>query len=200
MMFCSRSLTSPASVPSRITDLTSSSVTRFDSLLSPKRLTSTDVERDSNHTAGSVSTDRKCMGRATAMATRSDALRPIRLGNSSPTTMDRYVTMMTMTVCATTRAVAAESPAEASQAANSLDRAAPEKRPVRMPMRVMPIWTVDRKRSGSSDSFNAVAALRLPFFAAVESRDLRADIRATSDIENIPLRRIRIIIIIRSLM
>ena len=67
-----------------------------------------------------------------------------------------------------------------------------------IPINVIPICTVERKRSGSFASFKAVPADLLPFFASAESFDLRADIRATSDMEKTPFNIINPIIIIIS--
>ena len=67
-----------------------------------------------------------------------------------------------------------------------------------MPIKVIPICTVDRNLSGSSASFSAAIAPRLPFFASEARRVFLAEINATSDIENTPLRSISPIIIIKS--
>src|SRR5215218_2004372 len=69
--------------------------------------------------------------------------------------------------------------------------AAPEKAPARMPTRVMPIWTVERKRPGSSASLSAVLAPARPVSAIAFRRALRADTMASSDRANSPFRRIR---------
>ncbi|SNB08019.1 hypothetical protein FPC831_520008 [Flavobacterium psychrophilum] len=67
----------------------------------------------------------------------------------------------------------------------------PEYIPVSMPMRVIPICTVDRNLFGELAKSKAVFALVFPFFAADSSRFLRADINAISDIENTPFKRIK---------
>ncbi len=89
MMSCSTSRTSPESVPSWMSDLISSSVT-FD-VLSPmhSNFTIADVEKDRSHTIGNVNTDSSFIGPATILAMASARPRPIRLGTSSPTTIDR---------------------------------------------------------------------------------------------------------------
>src|SRR5829696_7784904 len=69
--------------------------------------------------------------------------------------------------------------------------AAPEKAPARMPTRVMPIWTVERNRPGSSASLRAVLAPARPVSAIVFRRALRADTMASSDRANSPFSRIR---------
>ena len=67
----------------------------------------------------------------------------------------------------------------------------PEKIPVRIPIRVIPICTAERNLSGSEASFRAVLARLLPLSASAWRFDLRADTTAISDMENIPLSRIR---------
>ncbi len=56
-----------------------------------------------------------------------------------------------------------------------------------MPMRVMPICTVERKPVGSSASFSARAAPRLPDLAMVSRRARRAETMASSDMAKKPL-------------
>src|SRR5690606_22508546 len=68
--------------------------------------------------------------------------------------------------------------------------ASPPNRPVRMPIRVMPIWTVDRKFSGRSDSDRARAA-RLLACASCLRRLLREVMTDISDIAKKPFSRIR---------
>src|SRR5690606_30266881 len=68
--------------------------------------------------------------------------------------------------------------------------ASPPNRPVRMPIRVIPICTVDRKFSGFSASDRARAA-RLLAWASCLSRLLREVITDISDIAKKPLSRMR---------
>jgi len=75
----------------------------------------------------------------------------------------------------------------------------PEKIPVRIPMSVIPIWTVDKNLFGEFARSSAVTALALPFLAAFSSLFLRADISAISDIEKTPFSKIRKKIIIISI-
>lgn len=107
---------------------------------------------------------------------------------------------MTMAICPMVWLILGSSPILLRILATSYDSAAPEYRPVRMPIRVIPIWIVERKRSGSSASCNAARAPRLPCFASEARRDLRAEINAISDIENTPFSRIRAIIMRTSCM
>jgi hypothetical protein len=57
--------------------------------------------------------------------------------------------------------------------------------------RVMPIWAVERKSSGCSDSSRAERAFSSPLSASVSRRLLRADTRAISAMTNNPFRMIR---------
>ena len=62
-------------------------------------------------------------------------------------------------------------------------------------MSVMPICTVERNLSGFPERSRAFCAALLPFLASVDKRDLRAEIIATSDMENIPFNNIKPIMI-----
>ena len=66
-------------------------------------------------------------------------------------------------------------------------------------MRVIPICTVERNRSGSCDSFKADNAALLPYFALFSNLTFRAETSAISDIESTPLHKIRSTIIIISM-
>jgi hypothetical protein len=63
--------------------------------------------------------------------------------------------------------------------------------PVKIPIRVIPIWTADRNLLGELAKSNAVLALLLPFLAAVSNRLFREEINAISDIEKTPFKRIK---------
>ena len=69
-----------------------------------------------------------------------------------------------------------------------------------MPISVIPICTVDKNLSGLPDRSKAFCAALLPFFASVDRRDFRAEIMATSDIENTQFNKINPIIIKISLI
>jgi len=60
-----------------------------------------------------------------------------------------------------------------------------------MPIRVIPIWTVERNRSGFSASSSATAAPLSPASARVWSRARRAETTAISDPERTPFATIR---------
>lgn len=60
-----------------------------------------------------------------------------------------------------------------------------------MPIRVIPICTVDKNLLGSVESLRAAIAFGLPIFASFNNFDFRADMIAISDIENNPFNNIR---------
>src|SRR5690606_16754807 len=67
----------------------------------------------------------------------------------------------------------------------------PPNAPARMPTRVIPIWTVARNSPGSSVSFIAARAPRVPLSASAFSRPRRDETTASSDIARSPFRTIR---------
>ena len=71
-------------------------------------------------------TERKYMGRATALEAFSAMLKPMRFGTSSPKMMLRYVTRMMMMVWAVKRAYACGKPALVSRSEKSSASEAPE--------------------------------------------------------------------------
>ena len=100
-MSCSTGCTSPSSVPSFTIDFISSSVTLDSLLLSPNTRNRNAVLPESSHTNGDAIRESIYIGRATTFATFSAMHRPIRFGRSSPNISVRYVTRMTIKVCAT---------------------------------------------------------------------------------------------------
>src|SRR5687768_4359185 len=60
-----------------------------------------------------------------------------------------------------------------------------------MPIKVMPIWTADRKRPGSEPRRSAVCAPRRPAFAIALSRGLRDETIASSAIAKTPFKAMR---------
>ena len=76
---------------------------------------------------------------------------------------------------------------EAKRGSNRWAMVAPPTAPLRMPIRVMPICTVERKSFGALASFRAAPALRLPRSACCSSRTLRAETTAISEPEKMPL-------------
>jgi hypothetical protein len=63
----------------------------------------------------------------------------------------------------------------------------PPKAPLKIPIKVMPIWVVDKKLLGELISLKAALALAFPSFAHWSNRTLRAEIIASSDMAKIPL-------------
>ena len=149
-----------------------------------------------SHTAGLVITDNQYTGRAIMRAMRSAAAIPMRLGTSSPRTRVRYVTIMSIVICAILGAIDALTPILVRICPKSLARASPENIPVNIPISVIPICIVDKKISGSDANLITVCAPLLPFSLSFSSFVLRADNMAISDIENIPLSNISPMIII----
>ena len=74
---------------------------------------------------------------------------------------------------------------------NSADKEAPPKVPVRMPIRVMPIWMVDKNWLGDSARARAARAARSPRSARFCRRVLRDETIAISDIEKIPFATVK---------
>ena len=71
----------------------------------------------------------------------------------------------------------------------------PEKTPNKIPIKVIPICTVDKNRLGFSANSNAVFAPELPFFISFSSLNFLDETSAISDIEKIPFNKINTIII-----
>ncbi|MNV61282.1 hypothetical protein D3C71_1537850 [compost metagenome] len=89
-MVCSCDSITPAVVPSTSMAWISSSVTGLPLVsFTPIRRSKVRVEVDSSSTNGLVATARKLMGRATSRAKVSGYDCPMRLGTSSPTTMEK---------------------------------------------------------------------------------------------------------------
>ena len=71
----------------------------------------------------------------------------------------------------------------------------PENTPNKIPIRVIPICTVDRNLFGFSASSSAVFAPELPFFISFSNLNFLDETNAISDIEKIPFNKIKMIII-----
>ena len=67
---------------------------------------------------------------------------------------------------------------------------APEKAPARIPISVIPVWTVDRKRPGSAARSSAHLAPLLPDLTIAFKRASRDETIASSLIDKTPLRAI----------
>ena len=131
------------------------------------------------------------IGPATIFETFSAALIPILFGTSSPKIKVRNITMITMIPLERDRETDSETPICRNDSASDDASLSPEKIPVRIPIKVIPTWMAERNLSGSDASFKAVLAPGRPFSASVWRLDLRAEIRAISDIAKKPFRRIR---------
>ena len=128
---------------------------------------------------------------ATAQAMASADTWPMRLGTNSPTTIDTYVTTTTTRMVEVMELASGDMPTLCSQMAKGPASTASPKIPLSRPIEVMPICTAERNWVGSSASFNAILAPRLPRPASASRRDFLAVTIAISDMANTPLRRIR---------
>ena len=77
-----------------------------------------------------------------------------------------------------------------NNAVSFTDIVAPPKAPAKIPMRVIPIWTVERKVLGDFESFNAATALLLPPKASFFNLDLDDETIANSEPAKSPFRKI----------
>ena len=188
---CSTGETSPSSVPSWIMDLISSSVTLLSPSLIPRIRVTPKVLLERKVTSGLTRMEKNLMAPETFFATVSELLSAIRFGTSSPKRIVKYMTIRTMIVLDRKPASMVGSPQPIMRLAKPTAILFPEKIPVRIPIRVMPIWTADKNFSGSSASLRAVFAALLPASASACSFDFRAETKAISDMEKIPFRRIR---------
>ena len=119
----------------------------------------------STQTTGRSTTDISSTGRATSAASRSARSSVSAFGISSPSTTDRYVT----TVKPNTKPTQCGTPSPSNRRIAGSPTA-----PVRIPSAVMPTWTVEITRTGSSISRSADAAPRLPASARAATADRRA--------------------------
>jgi len=131
------------------------------------------------------------MGRATRTAIRSGFASATRFGTISPMTMVRYVITTITTAYPIVDAYGARLGTRDRYPARAVAKAAPPKAPEMTPMSVIPIWTVERNRLGSSASSSAAFAPASPPSARVWSRWRRAETTANSDMEKRPLARMR---------
>ena len=96
------------------------------------------VESDSSFTNGAAASESMCRTGETRHARRSGAIWPMRLGTSSPITIEKYVSSTTTSVMPTAEAVSSPMPSETSHSATGLASADSPKMPERSPMDVMP--------------------------------------------------------------
>lgn len=157
----------------------------------PNMRSTSRVERASTHTPGAAIFASQAIGTATTPAMSSELRRARRLGTSSPKISVRKVISATARVLPITGAYGSSAGTmPCSQVPMAMPIASPPNTPVRMPIRVMPIWTVDRKFSGLSARASARAA-RLLEPAICFRRLLRDVISDISDMAKKPFNRIR---------
>ena len=190
----SASSKTPASAPSSSNNLISSSVTATSLISSPtpSKRRKNAVASESRRTTGRARFDSQLIGRATEAASRSGLRRASRLGTSSPMTTLKNVMVPTTIARAIPWLYGPMSGSGAINWASSFVSAAPPNAPARMPIKVMPTWTVDNRAVGSIDMRKAIAAPELPLSASVCSLSRREETMAYSASANTPLSRISI--------
>ena len=145
----------------------SSSVTLLSFSLIPNILATPAVLFERIHMKGDAIFESTDIGPAIALATFSALLIPMRFGTSSPSTIEKYVTIMTIRVFASPLAVETGTPHFSNTPPRERAISLPEKIPVRIPIKVMPICMVDKNLSGSPASLSALFALLFPSSASL---------------------------------
>src|SRR5262245_10118663 len=154
----------------------------------------TRVEPLTSATAGPPSREKKFIIDAIADAMRSGLCRARRLGTSSAITRDTYViATTTITNAIVSLYSASHDICRSLEESRSVSVRSPIA-PVRIAIRVIPICTVARNRSGWFASSRAVCAPWLPSFANCCRRGLRDETTAISAITKMPLTMISRII------
>ena len=161
------------------------------SSFTPRILSSKRVEPDNNHTNGLVKMANHNIGRATKRAMASGLICPMRLGTSSPNTIEKNVILTTTKPVANGLARRSSTPNCCNIMLTGGLKAASPTIPLSTPIEVMPICTADKKRVGSSPSRNAVAAAPSPCWARFCRRALRAATKAISDMAKKPFSKIK---------
>ncbi len=145
----------------------------------------------STNTTGRAMRDSQSSGMATIDAMASALVSASRLGMSSPKMTEPAVIRVTAVPMPIGRAYCwTPGTSSASQPAMIAPMASPPNTPARMPIRVMPIWTVDSRLSGCSARCRATRAPRLSW-AICLSLSLREVISAISDRAKKAFRMIR---------
>ena len=116
------------------------------------------VEADRSFTKGLASIESQSSGLATTRAIASGFICPMRLGTSSPSTMEKYVMATTTMPVDSHPEFCGCTPCFSSQRASGSASTASPTMPFRIAMDVMPICTVERNRVGSVFSSRARAA------------------------------------------
>ena len=192
-IWCSCASITPASTPSsRLAAISSSVTLRTARPCRPSSLRMPSVLAPSSLTKGRVAADSQFIGAATRRATVSGNICPMRLGTSSPKMIVRKVmlttTMAVAAICATSSSTSIK---PSSHSASGRENAASPTMPLRMPIDVMPICTVDRNLVGFSCRSIAACAPGSPASTMTCSRALRLAVSAISDMAKAPFKRIR---------
>jgi hypothetical protein len=166
---------------------------RLVSFLIPRTRSVASVQIDSSATKGRVAVDNQLIGVATSRAIVSGKSWPMRLGTSSPKMMVRKVSTTTTSPVADQDAACCDSIGNCaiSHTASGSAKAASPTMPLRKPIDVMPICTVDRNLVGRSCRSIAVCAPCSPASSMTCSLALRLAESAISDMAKAPLSRIR---------
>jgi hypothetical protein len=140
-----------------------------------------------SHTSGFATVANPWMGPATLLETFSASAIAIRLGTSSPTTMEKYETISVMSTVASASALPACMPKPTSHVASGPDRLVAANADEKNPTSVIATWIAARNPVGLSITFAALAARASPSSASWSSSTFFAVERAISDIEKYPL-------------
>ncbi len=193
----------PASWLSATSMRISSSVIDADSFLPMPNMRNTSrVERASTHTPGAAILASQPIGTATTPATSSELRSASRLGTSSPKISVRKVISATARVLPMTTEYGRGLPTSSNEAARAGNTpcsqlamaspiASPPNTPVRMPIRVIPICTVDKKSFPGFRPMPGPAQLVLLEPAICFRRLLREVINDISDMAKKPFNTIR---------
>ena len=158
------------------------------------------VDALNKHTNGYAITEIICITPLNLAAYLSGSDRAMDLGTNSPTTIDKYVMTITTVARARCPAYTALTPGiMAYSGAMSSAMLIPPYAPDTIPIKVIPIWIVDKNFSDSSRCFITLFAFLLPLSANVSKRTLLDDTKAISYIAKTPLRSNNNRIIINSI-
>ena len=136
-----------------------------------------------SHTSGRATVANPPMGPATLFETFSASLMAMRLGTSSPTTMEKYETISVMSTVASAFAPPEDMPKPSSHPASGPERFVAANADEKNPTSVIATWIAARKPVGSSMTSAALAAFGSPSSASWSRRTFFAVESAISDIE-----------------
>jgi len=115
----------------------------------------------------------------------------IRLGTSSPTTIEKYETISVMSTVARPWAKTASMPKPASQVPRGSESVVAANADEKNPTSVIATWMAARKSPGLSIILATTAAFLSPSSASCSKSTCRAVERAISDMEKYPLTSVR---------